>query len=224
MDKVILVRIGEIALKGLNRSTFENRLAANMRKVMETCGRFDIVWSQSRFYVIGKDGFDIDKAVENLSKVFGIVSLSVATTVETNYEAIKEAAYKVVDEKLKYDKNLTFKVEAKRGQKSFPMTSPQIASDLGGYLLQSFPTLKVDVNNPDFIVYVEVREKSYVYTDIINAQGGMPTGSNGRGLLLLSGGIDSPVAGYMLAKGVLSLYVYIIIVIPTLVREQKGRL
>lgn len=200
MEKVILVRIGEIALKGLNRSTFENKLAANMRKAMASCGRFDIVWSQSRFYVNGRDDFDIDRAVENLSKVFGIVSLSVAAVTETNYDLIRDAAYKLVEEKLRFEKELTFKVEAKRGQKSFPMTSPQIAADLGGFLLESFPSLKVDVINPDFIVYVEVREKSYVYTDIISSQGGMPTGSNGKGLLLLSGGIDSPVAGYMLAK------------------------
>ncbi len=200
MEKVILARIGEIALKGLNRKNFENKLASNMRKAMKDCGEFEINWSQSRFFITGKNNFDIDKAVDKLTNVFGIVSVSVAVCVDNDMEEIKKAVQHVVGKKLGSE-SMTFKVEAKRGDKSFHLKSPEICSELGAYILKNFsPSVKVDVNNPDFILFVEVREKTYVYTDIVEGHRGMPVGSNGRGCLLLSGGIDSPVAGYMVAK------------------------
>lgn len=209
---VIIGRIGEIALKGLNRITFEQKLAKNMRHAMKNSGSFKVSWSQSRFFVEGQDEtFDIEDAVLSLSKVFGLVSISPAYSMRSDFEEIKNTAIAMVRDKLssmrasRSDGKFTFKVETKRGLKSFPMNSREISAELGGILLEVFPCLKVDVNTPDFIVYVEVREQSYVYTDIVKAQGGMPTGSNGKACLLLSGGIDSPVAGYMIGKRGVSL-------------------
>ncbi len=203
MQQVILARIGEIALKGLNRSTFEHQLARNMRLALQNCGPADVLWSQSRFYVEPQDDtFLFDLALERLTKVFGLVSLSPARRVASDFDAIRREAVELVGKKLREmeRENVSFKVETKRGLKSFPMTSPEISAELGGVLLDTFPTLSVDVNQPDFVLSVEVREWSYLYLDTVPAQGGMPTGSNGKACLLLSGGIDSPVAGYMIGK------------------------
>ena len=185
---VIIGRIGEIALKGLNRITFEQKLAKNMRHAMKNSGSFKVSWSQSRFFVEGQDEtFDIEDAVMSLSKVFGLVSISPAYSMRSDFEEIKNTAIAMVRDKLssmrasRSDGKFTFKVETKRGLKSFPMNSREISAELGGILLEAFPCLKVDVNTPDFIVYVEVREQSYVYTDIVKAQGGMPTGKREDG-------------------------------------------
>lgn len=204
MDKVILCRIGEIALKGLNRSTFEKNLGKNMRERLKAFGSPEVKWSQSRYYVTPTtDDFDFDGASKAIGEIFGVVSTSVAAVCETNFEKICETAKEVTANKLKElskDGPVKFKVESRRGLKTFPMSSPEVSCELGGVLLDTFPELVVDVNEPDFIVYCEVRESSYLYTDIDKAQGGMPIGSNGKACLLLSGGIDSPVAGYMIAK------------------------
>jgi len=201
MEKVVLGRIGEIALKGLNRSVFEHRLAANMHKAISDLGRADIRWSQSRYYVEPQDdSFDFDTAVERLSGVFGLVSVSPAWVTDSEPEAIFAKALEVAGNRIAAGGVKTFKVETKRGDKSFPLNSPQISEEAGGRILDAHPELKVDVLNPDMTVWIEVREQSYVYTDIIKAPGGMPIGSNGKACLLLSGGIDSPVAGYMIGK------------------------
>ncbi len=200
MQKIILGRIGEIALKGLNRSTFEHRLATNMKKAISDLGEAAVHWSQSRYFVEpAGDDFDVDTAVSRLSGVFGLVSVSPAWAMDTDAEQFFSAAVEVAGEKVKNGAG-TFKVETKRGLKSFPMNSPQISEEAGGRILDAYPELRVDVKNPDFTVFIEVRERSYVYTEIIAAPGGMPTGSNGKACLLLSGGIDSPVAGYMIGK------------------------
>ena len=200
MEKIVLGRIGEIALKGLNRSTFEHRLATNMRKAISDLGPAQIHWSQSRYFVEPEsDDFDIEKAVERLSGVFGLVSVSPAYVTDTDAEKFFDLAVRVARERVEAGAK-TFKVETKRGMKSFPMNSPQISDEAGGRILDVFPELKVDVKHPDFTVYIEVRERSYVYTEIVDAPGGMPIGSNGKACLLLSGGIDSPVAGYMIGK------------------------
>lgn len=205
--RIILVRIGEIALKGLNRSTFEKNLYRNLREKLKDVGAPDIHWSQSRFYIVPVSlPFDYAKAMETASRVFGVVSTSPALACRSDFEEIKKAAVKVAGEKLEALKSggmtgpVRFKVETRRGAKSFPMTSPEISCELGGVLLDTYPELVVDVNEPDFILYCEVREESFLYTDIYKAKGGMPIGSNGKACLLLSGGIDSPVAGYMVAK------------------------
>ena len=205
MKKIILCRIGEIVLKGLNRSVFERKLYNNMKERLEDLGKPAIKWSQSRFYVTPYDeaAFDYGRAVERINSIFGIVSTSVAAVTSSDFESIRELAKQVVSEKLADfpgDCPVKFKVETRRGNKNFPMSSPEISCELGGVLLDDFSRLTVDVNEPDFILYCEVREESYLYTDIIKARGGMPVGSNGKACLLLSGGIDSPVAGYMVAK------------------------
>lgn len=208
---VIIGRIGEIALKGLNRSTFEAQLAKNMKHAISDCGNFKVNWSQSRFFVEGVDDtFKIDYAAESLTKVFGLVSVSPAWSMATDYEEIKKTALEVTELKLSTmtpnkEGKISFKVETRRADKKFPVNSQEISAEIGGMLLEKFGVLTVDVKNPDFILYVEVRENSYVYTDILPAQGGMPVGCNGKACLLLSGGIDSPVAGYMIAKRGVSL-------------------
>ena len=212
MEKVILARIGEIALKGLNRCTFEQRLARNMKAALSGCGPCSVRWSQSRYFVKPEDAsFEFDKAIEMLSGVFGLVSVSPAFVTDSSFDSIVnlavDVAEKAMDNCRKNGKEkFTFKIETKRGLKSFPMKSPEISNEIGGRILDKFgAVLKVDVHNPDFILYIEVREETYIYTDIIEAPGGMPTGSNGKGCLLISGGIDSPVAGYMIAKRGVSL-------------------
>ena len=211
-ERVILARIGEIALKGLNRSTFEQRLARNMKTAIAGCGTADIRWSQSRFFVepTGLD-FQFEKALDCLSRVFGIVSLSPAHVTASDYEVIVKKSIALVQTVVDRigtgarKEYITFKVETKRGMKSFPMTSPEISAAIGAVLLERFPLLRVDVKQPDFTLFIEVREESYLYTDVIPAQGGMPSGCNGKACLLLSGGIDSPVAGYMIGKRGVSL-------------------
>ena len=208
---VIIGRIGEIALKGLNRISFEQKLARNMKHAMEGTGHSKITWSQSRFFVEGlDDSFQIDSAVNALTKVFGLTSVSPAWSMNSDFDEIKAAAIEMTEKRLASmtsgaDGKISFKVETKRGLKTFPMNSQEISAELGGILLEKYPILKVDVKNPMFTVYVEVRENSYVYTDIVSAPGGMPVGCNGKACLLLSGGIDSPVAGYMIAKRGVSL-------------------
>ena len=208
MERIILARIGEIALKGLNRCTFEQRLARNMKAALSDCGACKVRWSQSRYFVEPEsDDFQFEKAMEMLSGVFGLVSISPAYVTASEYDSISALAKEVAAKAMQTGKDkYTFKIETKRGLKTFPMKSPQISAEIGGDLLESFGgKLKVDVNNPDFVLYIEVRESTYIYTDIIDAPGGMPTGSNGKGCLLISGGIDSPVAGYMIAKRGVSL-------------------
>ena len=211
MEKVILARIGEIALKGLNRSVFEQRLARNMRAALSDCGACHIRWSQSLYYVEPEtENFDFETALERLSGVFGLVSVSPAYATRSEYSDIstlaKEVVRNILDGGSKAGKTeFTFKIETKRGLKTFPMTSPEISSEIGGDLVETFENLHVDVNHPDFILYIEVREAAYLYSEIIEAPGGMPTGTNGKACLLISGGIDSPVAGYMIAKRGVSL-------------------
>ncbi len=201
MEKVILARIGEIALKGLNRSVFERRLAVNIRKMISDLGPAKVRWSQSRFYIEPEDDtFMFDEALERLTGVFGLVSVSPAVVVSSEEEAVFAEAVAQMKAEMEKRTIRTFKVETKRGLKTFPLNSPAISAEAGGRILDAFPELTVDVKNPDVIIYIEVREQSYVYSQILPAPGGMPTGCNGKACLLLSGGIDSPVAGYMIGK------------------------
>jgi thiamine biosynthesis protein ThiI len=157
--------------------------------------------SQSRIYVESSDrDFDIEEAIIRLRKIFGIASVSPVAKVPSEYGIIKDTSLKVVGELLSKKSLFTFKVEAKRGDKKFPLNSPQICADVGGHVLKNFPQLKVNVHNPDFILYIEVREETYLYSQIIPGARGLPTGTGGKASLLLSGGIDSPVAGWMIAK------------------------
>lgn len=221
MKKVILVRYGEIILKGLNRPVFEDKLMGNIRKSLLGMGKVEVKRSQARIYIEPLvDEFDFDLAISRLVKVFGIVSVSIVLKITTDFEEIKKHSLELArdhvnellkkgDFKSKQTNTITenettgaigFKVEAKRGDKRFPMGSPEICMELGGYLLENIPALKVDVHHPDFVFYVEVRENTYIYCNIIPSNGGLPIGTNGKAILLLSGGIDSPVAGWMMAK------------------------
>ena len=201
MKKVILVRCGEIILKGLNRSQFENKLISNIKRALYGLGKIEVTKSQSRIYVEAEEeNYDYDTAVQRLTKVFGIVSVSIVWKIDSNFEVIKKHAIDICKELVINKGAKTFKVETKRGNKKFPMESPEISAEIGAHILSAFPSLKVDVNNPSFTLYIEVREFTYIYSEIIPANGGMPIGTNGKALLLLSGGIDSPVAGWMIAK------------------------
>lgn len=201
MKKIILVRYGEIILKGLNRPVFEDKLISNIKKSLYGMGKAGVTRSQARIYVEPQDEeYDFDAAIVKITKVFGIVSVSPVWKIEADFEQIKENSLRLVTELIEKKGLTTFKVEAKRGDKRFPMESPEICMELGAYLLDNIPSLKVDVHKPSFTVYVEVREDAYIYSEIIPSNGGLPIGTNGKAMLLLSGGIDSPVAGWMMAK------------------------
>lgn len=201
MKKVILLRCGEIMLKGLNRSYFESKLVNNIKKSLYGLGEAQVLKSQGRVYIEpSEEDYEFDTALERLSKVPGIVSLSPVLKIESDFEIIKEKSLNMVKDLIERKGYSTFKVETKRGNKSFPMDSTEINRHLGAHILRNISSLKVDVHSPSFILYVEVRENTYIYSEIIPAVGGLPIGTNGKALLLLSGGIDSPVAGWMMAK------------------------
>ena len=200
LKEILLCKYGEIVLKGANRKYFEDMLAKEMRKRAANYGKFNIYHSQSTLYIEPADEFsDIDGMFEAASKVFGIVAIARAAVCEKNMEDISRVAAEYIPDFL-YGKN-TFKVEAKRSDKSFALDSMEISREIGGVILEAYPKIKVDVHNPDVVVKVEIREfGAYVSAGQFPGAGGMPVGTNGKGLLLLSGGIDSPVAGYMMAK------------------------
>lgn len=200
MKEVILLKNGEIALKGLNRGSFEDVLIKNCKRRLEPLGNFKFSKAQSTIYITPEnEDIDLDKAAQRLSTVFGVAALCRACVVEKNFETICTVAEEYLKEQLQGVR--TFKVEAKRSDKRFPMASPEICRELGGYLLSKFHHLKVDVHNPQVTVFVEIRDfGAYVHTDQLPGAGGIPVGSGGRAMLLISGGIDSPVAGYMMAR------------------------
>ena len=200
MKKVILIKNGELALKGLNRSTFEDILVKNLKRRLSPLGKFSFTKAQSTVITEPEnEDVDFDAAVECVSHVFGIAAFSVAGVTEKDIESIKKAVTDFLGDELKSVR--TFKVCAKRSDKKFPLTSPEICREVGGYVLSRIPSLKVDVHEPELTVTVEVRDSSvFVHGNQLRGAGGMPVGTSGKGLLLLSGGIDSPVAGHMIAK------------------------
>lgn len=200
MSEIILAKYGEIALKGLNKNTFEDVLVKNVRRRISKYGKFEFKRAQCTLYVSPKDGnCDMDGVMEAMKKIFGIAKLCRAKGFEKNFDVIKTEGVDYVGEIL--ENANTFKVAAKRADKRFSMKSPEICRELGGVILERFPHLEVDVNNPDVVVTVEIREEqAFVHAENIDGAGGIPVGSGGRAMLLLSGGIDSPVAGYMMAK------------------------
>ena len=199
MKKVILVKNGEIVLKGLNRSTFEDILIKNMRRRLSPLGKFEFLKSQSTIIAWPEDdGIDFESAEERMRHVFGIVGFSVAAVCDKNMDSIRQTALEFLGGDLQNVR--TFKVNAKRSDKKFEKTSPEICAEVGGFLLSRFPHLKVDVHEPQLIVTVEVRDTVLIHGNQQKGAGGLPVGSSGRACLLLSGGIDSPVAGYMMSK------------------------
>lgn len=200
MKEIILCKYGEIVLKGLNRTSFEAEMLRNIRRRLKPLGEFKYVSAQSTLYVTPlSEDIDIDEVMLKLSQVFGIAKLCRAVEVEKDMDAIFETAKVYLGRGLKKAK--TFKVTAKRSDKKFPLKSPEICTKLGGRLLECFPHLTVDVHNPEITVTCEIRDNgAYIHDMPVKGAGGIPVGTSGRALLLLSGGIDSPVAGYMMAK------------------------
>ena len=200
MKEILLCKYGEIVLKGANRKYFEDMLCREMKKRARAYGDFDVYRAQSTIYIEPKDDLaDIDGMFESATKVFGIVAIARAAVCEKSMEDISRVAAAYIPAFLEGKK--TFKVEAKRSDKTFSLDSMAISREIGGVILDACPRMRVDVHNPDVTVKVEIREfGAYVSAGQFKGAGGMPVGTNGRGLLLLSGGIDSPVAGYMLAK------------------------
>lgn len=202
MDFLILAKFGEIALKGLNKNYFENILIKNLKRKLFKYGELSFTCCGSIIYIkpnFNTDEFVRQSIINDVKNVFGISSINPAYIANKDMQDIYNLIYKSFSSVL--SKVNTFKVETKRSDKKFSLTSPEISSQVGAYILQNFKNIKVDVNSPDVVLNVEIREKSaYVYVEKIKGAGGMPVSSSGRGVLLLSGGIDSPVAGYMMAK------------------------
>lgn len=200
MKEVILVKFGEMALKGQNKSSFEDILFKNIKFRLKTVGKFKYSSAQSTIYIEPEeDSIDLDEVIEKLQKVFGIAAICRACICEKDFSDIQAKTLEYLKETLEDAKS--FKVEAKRADKKFPMKSPEICMELGGTICEAFPNISVDVHNPEVTVIVEIRDtNAYVHAGRIKGAGGLPVGSSGKALLLLSGGIDSPVAGYMMAK------------------------
>lgn len=196
---IVLLKYGEIALKGLNRPMFEQRLLKNLAGALAPAGEFRIRKSQSMIYVEPMDDtIDMDDAIARMRKVFGIVNICPAVSCEKDMESIAKTVIACLQDMDTEGKS--FKVEAKREDKQFPLNSPQICQQMGGCILKNVKGLRVDVHNPDILVQIEIRKKAYIFTEKFSGAGGMPVGTNGKATLLLSGGIDSPVAGWMISK------------------------
>lgn len=200
MKELIILKMGEVVLKGLNRDNFETTLLKNIKRRLEGTGEYKVYRAQSTAYCEPlSDDCDMDEAFERLQKVFGIVALAKCTVVNKDMQEIMKAAEEYLRPQLSTAK--TFKVNAKRSDKAFCKKSPEICMDTGEYLLEKYPHLSVDVHNPDVTVTVEIRDYgAYIHADAVKGAGGLPVGTSKKAMLLLSGGIDSPVAGHMIAK------------------------
>ena len=196
-----LIKYAEIGTKGKNRYMFEDALVKQIRYALrDVDGRFEVSKESGGIYVKGEGEYDYDDTVEALKRVFGIADICPMVQIDDkDYENLKQHVRDYMDQ-VYPDKNITFKVDARRGDKQYPVTSDQINRDLGEVILEAFPQMKVDVHHPDVLLHVEVRQKINLFSVKIPGPGGMPVGTNGKAMLLLSGGIDSPVAGYMIAK------------------------
>ena len=200
MNEIFLLKLGEIVLKGANRFSFENRLKSNIRQRMKFFGDFKVYIRQSTVYIEPmNDSCDLDGAWEACGTIFGVASMCRCRPAEKNMDSIFNAVMDYLGDEISMQKS--FKVESKRSDKGFPMGSIQISQEIGGRIAEAFPDVRVDVHNPDYIVNVEVRDyAAYIHGPAVPGAGGLPTGVGGRGAVLLSGGIDSPVAGHMVAK------------------------
>ncbi|HAH79370.1 MAG TPA: tRNA 4-thiouridine(8) synthase ThiI [Ruminococcaceae bacterium] len=199
MREIILAKLGEVVLKGLNRRSFEDVLLANIRRRIGPFGKFEVREAQSTVYITPQEGADLDGAEERVAKVFGIVSYSRACEVPKELDSICAGAESYLKRELLSASS--FKVECRRSDKKFPMKSPEICARVGGYLQQKFPRLRVDVEHPEYTVRVEVRDfAAYVHGNARRGAGGIPVGTGGKAAVLVSGGIDSPVAAWMMAR------------------------
>ena len=200
--KAFLIKYAEIGVKGKNRGIFEDALVRQIRYALKRCeGQFAVHRTRGRIYVdVLSEEYDYDETVEHLKKVFGSADICPMVQVEDEgFDKLCGTLVQYMDEVYE-DKHLTFKVNARRARKNYPLDSMTINGEVGGVLLNAFPEMKVDVHKPDVMLHIEIREKIYIYSIEIPGPGGMPVGTNGKGMLLLSGGIDSPVAGFMIPK------------------------
>ena len=200
MYNILIVKYGEIGVKGKNRYIFENKLIKNVKNILKPIGKFNVYKEYGRIYV-DLDGYDYEEVVEEVKKVFGIVGVCPAVRAEKDYNLLKELALKMLEEKIEQGYK-SFKVDSRRGDKDFKLTSQEMSLDIGGYLVsQVKDKIAVDVRNPEVKIHCELRQNHVmVYSDTIPGYGGLPLGTNGRAMSLLSGGIDSPVASWMVAK------------------------
>ena len=200
MYNILIVKYGEIGVKGKNRYIFENKLIKNVKNILKPIGKFNVYKEYGRIYV-DLDGYDYEEVVEEVEKVFGIVGVCPAVRAEKDYNLLKELALKMLEEKIEQGYK-SFKVDSRRGDKDFKLTSQEMSLDIGGYLVsQVKDKIAVDVRNPEVKIHCELRQNHVmVYSDTIPGYGGLPLGTNGRAMSLLSGGIDSPVASWMVAK------------------------
>lgn len=201
MFRTFLLKYGEIFLKGKNRYMFEDALVEQVKRAVAKCdGEFDVHKSLSRIYVEAKSDFDYDELIDALSSVFGVTAICPVLVLEDlGFEQLKEDVVKYVAD-VHEDKNFTFKVHSKRARKNYPLNSMEMNCEIGGAILDAYPETHVDVHKPDILFHVEIRERIYVYSIVLPGLGGMPVGTGGKAMLLLSGGLDSPVAGYMISK------------------------
>ncbi|MBO6114578.1 MAG: tRNA 4-thiouridine(8) synthase ThiI [Lachnospiraceae bacterium] len=198
--KMFLIKYAEIGTKGKNRYVFEEAMCKRMRNRLKPHGEFEVRREYGRIYVEAFSDYDFDDVIKVLKQVFGIVGICPVKVVEdTAYDNISKAVVEYIDEEYK-NKDFTFKCHARRNDKNYPKSSMELNCDLGADLLEAFPDLSVDVHNPKVMIEVEVRNVAYIYSKVIPGPGGLPVGTNGKGMALLSGGIDSPVAAYMIAK------------------------
>ncbi len=200
MYQAFLIKYSEIGIKGKNRYIFEDALRSRVTEKLQRCqGEFKVEKEQGRIYVEASGGFDAEEITGALTKVFGIAGICPVVLLEKEFEALKTGVLRYLKEEFA-DTKQTFKVKAKRSDKDYPRTSPEICMDLGEAIIEECGNMTVDVHNPDIYVNIEIRSEAYVYVKSIKGPGGMPVGTSGQAMLLLSGGIDSPVAGYMIAK------------------------
>ena len=201
MFNTFLIKYGEIGIKGKNRHLFEEALVKRIRGALHQIdGDFDVTWEQGRIYVSRSGDFDYDETIEALQKVFGIVGISpVLVTEENGLDQLGEDVVSFLKESYPVH-DQSFKIITRRAKKSYPIPSMEVSSEIGGRVLDAFPQMHVDVHEPQIEIHVEIRDQIYIYSETIKGPGGMPVGTNGSAMLLLSGGIDSPVAGYMIAK------------------------
>ena len=201
MFTAFLIKYAEIGVKGKNRYVFENALVSRIKAVLRKCeGEFEVPKTDGRIFVYAKTDFDYDEVTDALKCVFGISGI--CPMVQCDLVPVEEIGHKV-NEYIRdniSDRNVTFKIATRRANKAYPLDSMEVSAQLGGYVLDEFPEMKVDVHEPELMIHVEIREKVFIYSTEIPGPGGMPLGTNGKSMLLLSGGIDSPVAGYMIAK------------------------
>lgn len=200
MKKGFLIKYGELALKGGNRYIFENKLIKHIKDALQPFGDFYVQKEQGRLIIEPQSFYDEEEVLKRIQMVFGIVGIAPVLILEDQcFESVSQAVVEFVKEQYG-DEQHTFKVEARRANKKYPLNSMEIAVELGGVVLDHFPNFKVDVHKPEVRLNVEIRSKAYIYSRVIKGLGGMPVGTNGKAMLMLSGGIDSPVAGFMVTK------------------------